>query len=360
MESRFGKLAEISVHGYKSIRALEALRLDDMNILIGANGAGKSNFISIFELLGNIAVEKLQDFVTSHGTAARLLHFGPKVTKEFRINLRTDANTYAATLVPTAEGGLAFEDESVSFKGTSKYIATGQQFETNLRRTRRAGAIPPFIYGALEKWRVYHFHDTSAWAPLRRTASLTNLDTLAADGGNLPAFLYYLQEKWPDSLEEIVATVRRIAPFFRGFVLRPDPLNEHQIRLRWRHAAVDDPLDVSDLSDGTLRFIALVTLLLQPEPVNTIVIDEPELGLHPAALGLLASVMHSVAHRVQLICSSQSVTFANHFSWKDMVIVDLVDDASTFRRLTEDDVRAWLDLYALGDIWEKNVIGGRP
>lgn len=354
MENQFGKLAEISIHGYKSIRALNSLRLDDMNILIGANGAGKSNFISIFELLANIATGKLQDFVATHGTASRLLHFGPKVTKCLGVHVRMDVGFYSVELLPTVDGGLAFGTEGLLLNLPAS-VPSSQQIGGDL-----PGGDQPHLAARLEKWRVFHFHDTSAWAPLRQTANLTNLDTLAADGGNLPAFLYYLQEKWPDSLEEIVATVRRIAPFFRGFVLRPDPLNERQIRLRWRHAAVDDPLDVSDLSDGTLRFIALVTLLLQPEPVKTIVIDEPELGLHPAALGLLASVMHSVAHRAQLICSTQSVTFANHFSWQDMVIVDLVDDASTFRRLTEDEVRAWLDLYALGDIWEKNVIGGRP
>lgn len=361
MKDQFGKLCEITIRGYRSIRVLDALPMDDINILIGPNGAGKSNFISLFRLLRHLAEEKLQEFVSVGGSSANLLYFGPKTTSELALKLRTDANIYEASLAPTTEGGLTFTREVVGFMGTNKAIHGPQQLESNMRRTRSAGRIPPYIYGAFENWRVYHFHDTGPFAPLRSTTSLADMELLAADGGNLPAFLYFLQERHPEVLQEIEDLVGRIAPFFSRFVLRPDPLKPDQIRLRWRHRRVDgDVMDVAALSDGTLRFIALATLMLQPEPPSTVVVDEPELGLHPSALGLLASIIHSVAHQVQVICSTQSATFADQFSWSDLIVADCVDDESRFRRLAETDVAAWLDEFSLGEIWEKNLIGGQP
>lgn len=366
MKNSFGKLATISVSGYKSILSLDRLRMDDINLIIGPNGAGKSNFISLFRFIHHLVQEELQDFVVKQGGLQKVLYGGPRTTQKLTVNFDADINGYEVTLGVTRDGRLVFEEEYCSFNGTRKRITTPEQFETNLRRTRGAGRIPAFILSKIESWRVHHFHDTSESAPLRRDARMTGIETLAGDGGNLPAFLYYLQERHPETLEEIEDTVRRIAPFFGRFILKPEPLNRDLIRLRWRHRGIEEPFDVSDFSDGTLRFIALVALLLQPEPPDstqsnrTVVLDEPELGLHPAALALLASVMHSVKDRVQIICSTQSVTFANQFSWQDIIVADRSGEASTFRRLEEKEVKAWMDEYSMGEAWEKNLIGGRP
>ena len=189
---------------------------------------------------------------------------------------------------------------------------------------------------------------------------MTEPDQLAADGRNLAAFLYFLQEQHPDTFASVLDPVRQIAPFLGTLVLRPEALNPNLIRLRWRHVGHDELFDVSDLSDGTLRFIALTALLLQPDPPSTIVLDEPELGLHPAAITQLAALMHQVAPQVQIIAATQSPTFANHFGWQDFIIVDRHEDSSRFRRLKEEEVSAWMDDYAMGEIWEKNLIGGRP
>ena len=167
----------------------------------------------------------------------------------------------------------------------------------------------------------------------------------------------YLQEKHADAFLRVLDVVRQIAPFIGGFALRPEALNENLIRLRWRHVGHDELFDVSDLSDGTLRFIALAALLLQPEPPSTVILDEPELGLHPAAIAQLAATMHQVAPMAQIIAATQSPTFANHFGWEDFIVVDRVDEASRFRRLSEDEVRPWMDDFGMGDIWEKNLIG---
>jgi predicted ATPase len=263
-------------------------------------------------------------------------------------------------MVPTADGVLLFTDEWCSYQNTIKYIYGPNQLESRLGRTRGAGQIPRYIRDFIENWRVYHFHDTSDASPLRASASMTEPEQLAADGGNLPAFLFYLQEQHPESLDMVLDTVRLVAPFFGGFVLKPEALNPNLIRLRWRHRGRDDLFDVSDLSDGTLRFIAMAALLLQPVPPSTIVLDEPELGLHPAAIAQLAALMHQVAPEVQVIAATQSPTFANHFGWEDIIVVDRVDDASRFRRLTEEEVKPWADEFGMGEAWEKNLIGGRP
>jgi len=136
--------------------------------------------------------------------------------------------------------------------------------------------------------------------------------------------------------------------------------NPQSIRLRWKHRGSDDTFDASDFSDGTLRFICLTTLLLQPRLPTIILLDEPELGLHPYALHLLAGMMRAASANTQIIASTQSVTLANQFSCEDLIIVDRVNDASQFRRLDEQELADWLDEYSIGELWEKNIIGGAP
>ena len=360
MQNKFGKLQTVTLKGYKSIRSIDGLALHDLNIVIGPNGAGKSNFVSLFQFLARLAREELQDYIVKQGGLEKILHFGPRVTDKLVVAFEFDANEYKAILEPTSEGTLVFHFESCSYRRAIQPITIAHQTETQLRRTKSAGRIPPYITDAIANWRVYHFHDTSTFGPLRRSAPLTEPEQLAGDGGNLPAFLYFLQEQHPSTFGMLLDTNRQISPFLGTFVLRPEALNKDLIRLRWRHVGRDEVFDVSDLSDGTLRFIALSALLLQPDPPSTIVLDEPELGLHPAAISQLAALMHQAAPNVQIIAATQSSSLANHFGWADFIVVDRDQDASRFRRLTEDEVRPWMDDFAMGEIWEKNLVGGRP
>lgn len=360
MENKFGKLQTLTVKGYKSIRSIDQLELRDLNILIGQNGAGKSNFISLFHFLARLAREELQDYVVKQGGLEKVLHFGPRVTGHLSVYFESDKNEYVAVLEPTVEGTLVFVQESCAFMGTRTDIAVANQTETQLRRTKRAGGVPPSICDAIENWRVYHFHDTSMFAPMRRSAPLTAPDQLDGDGGNLAAFLYFIQDQHPSTFGMLLDAIRQVAPFLGTLVLQREALNRNLIRLRWRHVGRDEIFDVSDLSDGTLRFIALAALLLQPGPPSTIVLDEPELGLHPAAIAQLAALMHQAAPNVQIIAATQSPTLANHFGWADFIVVDREEDASRFRRLTEDEVKPWMDDFGMGEIWEKNLVGGRP
>ena len=163
----------------------------------------------------------------------------------------------------------------------------------------------------------------------------------------------------------IVNVIRSIAPFFDQFYLQPDEINSQQIFLRWREQGSEQLFNAHSLSDGTLRMICLTTLLLQPEPPDTIIIDEPELGLHPFAIAKLAAMLKSASQKAQIIISTQSVTLLDHFEPSDVIVAERVEEQNgrsetVFKRQSEESLSDWLQEYTLGQLWEKNVMGGRP
>ena len=193
-------------------------------------------------------------------------------------------------------------------------------------------------------------------------AKLDDNRSLATNGGNLPAFLYVLQQKSPKTLKRIEMTVRSVMPYFERFDLQPSVLDNTQIGLVWSETDNHNKyFDANDLSDGSLRFIALSALLLQPDLPKVIIIDEPELGLHPVAITKLAGMIKSAAERgCQIIVSTQSVNLINHFQPEDVITVDRREDQSIFERLNKVQLERWLEDYSLGDLWAKSVINGQP
>lgn len=325
------RLDRIRIAGFKSIRD-QTVELRPLNVLIGANGSGKSNFIGVFRLLHEIVKDRLQLYVARSGGADRLLHFGRKVSEQLGLELVFGTTSWRCVLVPTSSDSL-----------------TGQSLE---------GSVS--VDALLDSWQVYHFQDTSEAAKVKQTADLHDNTYLRSDAANLAPFLYRLQETRPDVYRNIEDVIRMVAPFFGAFNLQPDRLNRDKIRLEWQELGSDAYFDAHSLSDGTLRFICLATLLLQPELPSILLLDEPELGLHPYAITILADLLRSAATRTQVVVSTQSVTLVNQLSPEDVLVVDRVDGASVFRRLTENEIATWLDDYALGELWEKNILGGRP
>lgn len=360
------RLDRIRIAGFKSIRDQE-VELRPLNVLIGANGSGKSNFIGVFRLLHEIEGKNLQLFVARSGGADKILHHGRKTTDRLILDLDFGPNGYHCELVPVAGDSFVFAREEVSFQGEGHFkplikpLDVGHR-ETALEHRDSYGTlqISHYVMTAIESWRVYHFHDTSDAAKVKQTGDLHDNKDLRPDAGNLPAFLYRLQETQPDAYWNVTDVVRLVAPFFGSFTLQPDRLNPDKIKLEWREAGSDAYFDAHSLSDGTLRFICLATLLLQPELPSTVLLDEPELGLHPYAITILADLLRSAATRTQVVVSTQSVTLVNQLSPEDILVVDRFEGASVFRRLTQDEIATWLDDYALGELWEKNVLGGRP
>ncbi|MGD9714707.1 MAG: AAA family ATPase [Thermomicrobiales bacterium] len=356
-------LKTITVRGFKSIRALEDLELRNLNVLIGANGAGKSNFISLFQMLAALMDGRLQLWVQEHDGPDALLFGTRKRTEQMDAEFSFGSNGYHLSLRP-AGGRLIFAREDSLFYGD--YVREsvhpyGSGHEEALLRDVQDDRFAPWVQRSIKGWRVYHFHDTSGRAPMRHAQPVRDNLRLKPDAGNIAPFLRMLFEDERNSYERIVETVRMIAPFFGDFVYREEP--GERVELEWfQRNDPDTPFGPRQLSDGTLRFICLTTLLLQPTYLqpDTILIDEPELGLHPYALTILAGLLRQASERRQIIVSTQSVELINHFSPEDIVVVDRHDDASTFTRLNEEQLSQWLEDYALGEMWKMNVIGGRP
>ena len=346
----------ISVEGFRSIKRLERLPLKPINVLIGANGSGKSNLIQVFALLRAWHLGKIDEFVVRTGGASRNLHFGAKVTDRLQFGISfANGDTYDIRLEPTKDDGLGRHEQAVGPLTPEAAMAVSRIGETErlfkaMKKKR------------LDQWRVYHFHDTGRGAPMLRTAQLDDNRFLREDGENIAAFLYRLKKKEQSAYARICDTFRLVAPFFDDFVLEPQALNERMIRLEWRHRASDAHFDISVFSDGALRFLALATLLLQPARLrpSVILLDEPELGLHPYAITLLCELISSVATETQIILATQSPFLVDHFEPEDVIVVDRVEGQSKFRRLSTEKLKNWLEDYSLGDLWLMNDLGGRP
>ena len=361
-------LEKVKVSGFKSIRSLD-LDLKALNILIGANGSGKSNFISVFKFLNQIINKNLQLFTARSGGVNSILHFGQKVTHQldlyFLFGNQNVGNAYECTLIPTATENLIFAREWVDFHNRNEFkhpkregLGRGHP-ETLLSPVE---SIQNYVIQEIKSWKVYHFHDTSDTAQIKQSTEIDDNRFLKPDASNLAAYLYLLHERQKPYYDNIVGTIQLIAPFFDDFELRPNPFDPTKIKLEWREKGSDSYFDANALSDGTLRFMSLATLLLQPADYmpSTILLDEPELGLHPYAIVVLADLLRSAATQAQVIISTQSVTLVNQFSPDDIIVVELIDGESIFKRLPQDEIETWLDDYGLGELWEKNVLGGRP
>ena len=273
-------------------------------------------------------------------------------------------NGYSFRLEPDQGDNLIFAGETrwLQAPGYDSPLATslhgGGGYESILKDSKAIKDL--YLQDHFHSFRIFHFHDTSFNSKVKQPSSSTDYAYFQEDGGNLAAYLYRLQEAHPTHFKMIERTVRSIAPFFDRFYLQPDEINGQQIFLRWLEKGSDQLFTAHNFSDGTLRMICLCTLLLQPEPPSTIIIDEPELGLHPFAIEKLAAMLKSASQRAQIIISTQSTNLLNHFDAEDVIVVDRQEEQSTFRRLDAEELTDWLAEYSLSDLWDKNVLGGRP
>lgn len=358
----------LTLKGFKSIEALEGFELRPLNVLIGANGAGKSNFVELFRLLRTFADGGFQEYVRGAGGGDGFLFLGPKVTRSVYARLDFESNSYDFTLKPTSSGTLQVASERGAFNGYWKAIGSGN-LESKLKthwdlitsETMSFWCVPHYIFESVCSWTVYHFHDTSALAPMRRDQSLHDTEMFRHDASNIAPFLLNLKLTAPESYSLVRDTIRLIAPFFDDFLLRIQKKGtEEQVRLEWRQRGSDFPFQPNHLSDGTIRFICLVVTLLQPDPPATILIDEPELGLHPFAISMLADLIKSASERTQVIISTQSPTLLDYFGPEEIVVVNRREGRSTFERLDAESLSGWLEDYSVGELWQKNVVQGGP
>ena len=359
-------LGYISVKRFKSIWSLDHLALGPVTLLIGANGSGKSNLIEVFSFLDALRKGRMMEYVIAAGRATSLLHYGPWITQslELEVGLASGRLSYRIELAPTNDDLLVIRMEGLKTADATEWdTARTAGLEAAIRR--EVGWRPRLheqVAQLFDGHRVYHFADTGPHAPIKGTPSLHDNRYLRPDAANIAAFLYLLQQRHQDSYRSIVNAVRLVAPFFADFALEPDRLNPEQIRLRWQHVGGDNYFDTSSLSDGTLRFIALATLFLQPveyRPAMAIV-DEPELGLHPHAITVLGALMRQASVETRVVAATQSSPLVDQFEPADILVSERSRGATEFRRLDDSALSVWLEDYSLGQLWEKNILGGRP
>lgn len=367
-------LDRLTIKGFKSIQSLEDFELGNLNVLIGGNGAGKSNFIDFFRLLRammelplpHLGNSSLKAYIANGGGSDDFLFGGPKVTNCIEATLHFGQNGYRFKLVPTSDETFLINDEArycdIGLSGWWE-MGSGHTTPKLLEERKKKGvaggpSVASYVYDAIASWKIYHVHDTSNIAPMRRSESTDDCDYLRFDAANIAPFLLELKTYEKKAYERIVETIRLVTPFFQDFVLKSD--RQDKVRLHWRQKGSDYPLKPYHLSDGTIRFICLATALLQPDPPSTIIIDEPELGLHPYAIEILAELIQAASHKTQLIISTQSPALVDCFAPEDIIVVNRRKGASHFERLDAKDLSAWLTDYSMGDLWRKNVIAGGP
>ena len=374
------KLKSVKISGFKSFNDEEhTIEFGNIAILIGANGSGKSNLVSFFKMMNFMMTSALQQYIGEQGGASSLLNFGPQVTPRlsatFEFENENAYDAYTFTLAHAAQESLIFTHETISYQDKRKYkdkrnreFPTGAK-ESGLKLHSEIENFKPakMIYSLLRSCSVYQFHDTSSTSKIRNSGYINQNELLYSDGGNLAAFLYGLKEneKSNQYYEKIVRHIRQVFPQFGDFMLQPGTRNKNYIILDWfMQNDVKYKLGAHQLSDGTLRFMALAALLLQPPQKlpSVIVIDEPELGLHPAAIVELAGMVKTAGQHTQVILATQSPALLDEFLPEQITVIerDPQTKSSIFRKKNAEELKDWLEEYTLSEMWDKNIIGGRP
>lgn len=371
------ELTSIELKGFKSIDAQgQVIELGPISVMLGANGAGKSNLVSFFKMLNYMTTGGLQQYVADQGFAESLLYMGVKKTTEISATLRFKderaGDAYTFVLNRDATGRLFLKDETIVYHAKGhpqpqiRNLGGGVR-ESQLKEVCEKGdKTCQVVFSMLSRCQVFQFHDTSATAKIRSEGYVDDARFLRSDGGNLAAFLRHLRSKDPGKryYDRIVRHIRLMVPQFQDFDLDPLPENDRYVRLNWRQKGSDYLFGPHQLSDGSLRFMALTTLFMQPPDLRprVIVVDEPELGLHPAAISALAGMVKAAAPATQVVLATQSSRLVDEFSADQVLIVERDETRSRtlFRRLNEKELAEWLERYCLSELWEKNVLGGRP
>lgn len=376
------KLNEISLTGYKSIDSEQKIPInDDVTIMIGANGVGKSNIISFFQMLGFSITGSLQRYVAEHGFANSFLHYGSKQTPSMSARLafsdEQSKDEYFFRLTHAAGDVLIYTEETLCIlQDNKKYkepfnitMDVGRK-ESQLMEQSKPGKpyknMVQFVLSLLKGCQYFQFHDTSSKSEIKQHTYITNNRMLRSDAGNLAAFLYGIKTKKNGKpyYDRIIRYIQQVFPQFDDFVMLPTVQNENFINLDWKEKGKENVFGAHQISDGTLRFMALATLLLQPADTMPpiIVLDEPELGLHPTAIDILAGMIKKASANAQIVVATQSPRLIDQFSADKIVVVERnnIEKTSTFKKLDEENLKDWLKNYSTSELWDKNVIGGRP
>jgi predicted ATPase len=362
------QLDRLTIHGFKSICELNDFELGSLNVLVGANGAGKSNLISFFRLLRAFMEDNLSDYIFKNGGIGDFLFNGRKSTADMFFETRFGPRGFRFKIIPGADDkSFAITDEARYYEhGTSDWWRLGSgagNGKSMLVREVKNGAgnakYSHPVYDAVRSWEIYHFHDSSATAKMRHTEIVQDSDALRPDAANLAPFLLRMREEEDATYRDVLGACRIALPYLDDFILKPTRYGAaEKVSLEWKTIGTDYPMQPYHLSDGSIRFICLVAALLQTNPPAAIIIDEPELGLHPEAIRLLGELLKDAAKRTQVIIATQSPLLIDQFAIEDIVVANRKEGKSVFERLERKDFEVWLEDYSVGELWTKNVIRG--
>ena len=362
---------QVRIRGFRSMVDVELSEIPRAAVLIGANGSGKSNFIRFFEMLRwMLGPRGLAEFVEKQGGAGDQLHGGSRSTTriEADVRLRTTAgrNDYRFILSHAHPDRFIFTEEAFRCSRRNfetgadwKHLKSGQP-EAKIVEEAQSNATARVITKLLRGCAVYQFYDTSDTSDIKKRWDAEDNNTLRSHGGNLAAVLLRLEREDIKRYELICQHIGRILPVFDRFQIEE---SYGRVLLRWKSKGTDKTFGAHLTSDGSLRFFALVTLLnLPPEMLpDVLLLDGPELSLHAAAISLIGGMIKALAEERQVIVATQSPLLVDAFGLEEILVLDLKDGCTEFRKLSPNEYRVWLnDDFTSGDLWQKNLLGGRP
>ncbi len=379
-DARHPRIERLRIRGFRSLADVEFRPRPDASALIGANGSGKSNFVTFFNMLSwMLKARKLAEFVGREGGADDQLHGGNETTSRLdaEVSIRTHAgrNDYRFTLAYAHPDQLLFTEEAFRYsrddiddKAPRHYLGSGHR-EARIVEAGHPGGAPQAsgvpaqtartIAYLLRDCAAYQFHNTGSTSNFKKSWDATDHAHLRTDGGNLPAILYRLEREDLRRYEVVCRHIRRVLPGFDRFQIDEQ---YGKVALRWRSTHADKTYGAHLTSDGSLRFFALATLLNLPAEMlpSVVVLDEPELGLHPKAITLVGDMIQALARSRQVIVATQSPLLVDTFELNQIFVLEIHDGRTEFKPQDTDQLRIWLDDFSLGELWQKNLLGGRP
>ena len=367
-------LGKLTIRGFKSIRELEDFDLEfkpisgledfeqrNLNILIGANGSGKGNLIAAIQMLKAQAAGTLESYIASNGGVSALLHNGSKPANKIELEASISSNSYKLSITPKPDGSYELA-ESASPHIASKTEPEDAEDDRLLAVQQDVAAYPSegakeSVHQSINSWRMYHFHDTGPTAAMRRPGLIQDNEHLRPDASNIAPYLLRLRDEHPSTYKRVLYGWHHIAPFLDDPILETHKVGrETKVSLAWKAKGSSCTMQARHLSGGVMRFLCLAAALWHKNYPPMIVVDEPELGLHPDPVDLAYELIECAARHTQVITATQSTLLLRECAIEDVVVVRRKDDQSTFEKLKHDDFKAWLEDYSVSGLWLMNVI----
>ena len=337
------RIERLHVRGFRSLADVKLCPTAGANVLIGANGSGKSNFVHFFNMLSwMLKSRRLAEFVSREGGADHQLYGGsdttPRLDAEITIRSETGRNDYRFSLVYAHPDQLLFSDEAYrhsrdDFESKAVWnhlgaghreaqiVSAGQGYYEGSAASRKTALT---VTNLLRNCAAHQFHNTGSTSNFKKTWDPGDHAYMRTDGGNLAAILYWLEHQDLDRYELICGHIRRVLPGFDCFQIEE---RHGKVALRWRSRLSNETYGAHLTSDGSLRFFALATLLNLPGEMlpGVLVLDEPELGLHPKAITLVADMIRAIEEDRQIILATQSPLLVDAFGLDEVFVLEMRD-----------------------------------